>query len=44
MHEKQHKRSAMELLENDIAAGHCVHQNFMDKLQMIYKERFLNLW
>ena len=33
----------MELPENPIASAHCTHQNFLEELRMVYKQRFLNL-
>ena len=33
----------LELPENAIASAHCTHQNFLEELHMVYRERFVNL-
>ena len=43
MYKYRHKQKTVELPENAIASAHCTHQNFLEELHMLYKQRFVNL-
>ena len=43
MYKYRYKQKTVELPENAIASAHCIDQNFLEELRMVYKQRFVNL-
>ena len=43
MYKYRQKLKTLEIPENAIASAQCTHQNFLEELHMLYKQRLVNL-